>query len=48
MLSGCEVQRTEIFVALKYTTEHEGAAHRNLKNGRVNMAVRGTFMLVSG
>jgi hypothetical protein len=35
------VQRTEIVVAFKYTTEHEGAAHRNGRNGRVNMAVRG-------
>jgi hypothetical protein len=42
------VQRTEIFVALKYTTKQEGAAHANLKNGRINRAVRGTFMLVSG
>jgi hypothetical protein len=31
ILSDCAVQRTEIFVALKYTTKHEGAAHANLK-----------------
>jgi hypothetical protein len=33
---------------LKYTTKQEGAAHRNGRNGRINRAVRCTFMLVSG